>query len=521
MKRRLFLPWLQAEVSTEGAEARAALQRIYTDVEGLDPVTQVLYVDTRSNLPDDLLMVGDKTSMANSLEARVPYLDHRLVELVEQMPPGLKLRGLSGKYLHKKALARWVPREVVRRKKKGFANPVDEWLRGRLKGYVTECLLAERIRSQQLFRSRLHQAARCRARVQQTEPHAASLPAHLFRAVAPALHRGATAMTASVDLSIIIVNWNSLQFLRQCLCTVYARPHGFSLEVIVIDNASYDGSAELLAAEFPQVQFVQGMENIGFARANNAAFAVSTGRAILFLNPDTEVLGDALERMLALLETSADAGAVGCRLLNTDGSLQTSCVQPFPTILNQVFDSELLRRWFPRAEWWGMRALLDANGSPASVEVVSGACLMVSRIAFERVGRFSEDYFMYAEDLDLCFKLRSAGFQNYYRGDVSVIHHGGQSTSAKAENQFGNVLMRESVFRYLRRHRGRLYAGGYRLTVAGAAVVRLGILAAAWLLTAGRSSRLSLENGIRKWKALLRWSLGRERWAPNLGDGSA
>jgi asparagine synthase (glutamine-hydrolysing) len=88
-------------------------------------------------------MVGDKMSMANSLEARVPYLDHRLVELVEQMPPGLKLRGLSGKYLHKKALARWVPREVARRKQKGFVNPVDEWLRGRLKGYVTECLLAE------------------------------------------------------------------------------------------------------------------------------------------------------------------------------------------------------------------------------------------------------------------------------------------------------------------------------------------------------------------------------------------
>ena len=143
MKRRLFLPWLQAEVSTDGTEARAALQRIFSDVKGLDPVTQVLYVDTRSNLPDDLLMVGDKTSMANSLEARVPYLDHRLVELVEQMPPRLKLRGLSGKYLHKKALARWVPNEVVSRKKKGFANPIDNWLRGRLKGYVTECLLTE------------------------------------------------------------------------------------------------------------------------------------------------------------------------------------------------------------------------------------------------------------------------------------------------------------------------------------------------------------------------------------------
>ena len=328
-------------------------------------------------------------------------------------------------------------------------------------------------------------------------------------------------MMAPVDLSIIIVNWNSLQFLRQCLRTVFARPHGFRLEVIVIDNASYDGSAEMLAAEFPQVKFVQGTENIGFARANNAAFAGSTGRTILFLNPDTEVLDDALERMLALVETSADAGAVGCRLLNTDGSLQTSCVQPFPTILNQFFDSELLRGWFPRAGWWGMRALIDAHDSAASVEVISGACLMVSRIAFERVGRFSEDYFMYAEDLDLCFKLHNVGLRNYYLGDARVIHHGGQSTSAKSENQFGNVLMRESVFRYLRRHRGRFYAGAYRLMIAGAAVVRLGLLAAALLLTAGQWSRLSLENGLRKWRRVLRWSLGRERWAANLGTGSA
>ena len=339
--------------------------------------------------------------------------------------------------------------------------------------------------------------------------------------MAPTLHRDATAVTAPVDLSIIIVNWNSLQFLRQCLRTVVAQQHGLQLEVIVIDNASYDGSAEMLADEFPQVRFVQGAENIGFARANNAAFAVSTGRVILFLNPDTEVLGDAVARMLALLDTRADAGAVGCRLLNTDGSLQTSCVQPFPTILNQLFDSELLRRWFPRAEWWGMRALLDRHGGAVSVEVISGACLMVSRIAFERVGRFSENYFMYAEDLDLCFKLHKAGFHNYYLGDASVVHHGGQSTSAKSENQFGNVLMRESVFRYLRRHRGHTYAGAYRLAIAGAAVVRIGILAAVWLLTAGQWSRFSLENGLRKWRKVLRWSLGGERWAANLGTGSA
>jgi asparagine synthase (glutamine-hydrolysing) len=104
----------------------------------------MLYIDTRANLPDDLLMVGDKTSMANSIEARVPFLDYRLVEFVETLPPNLKLRGFEGKYLHKKAVEKWLPTEVVYRKKKGFANPVCEWLRGRLRQYVDECLLSDR-----------------------------------------------------------------------------------------------------------------------------------------------------------------------------------------------------------------------------------------------------------------------------------------------------------------------------------------------------------------------------------------
>jgi len=143
MKARLYQPWLQREISTNGQEAREALRRWQTDVVDLDPLTQMLYIDTRTNLPDDLLMVADKTSMANSLEVRVPFLDFRLVEFIETLPPTLKLRWLRGKYLHKKALRKWLPREVVYRKKKGFDNPIDEWLRGRMRHYIGECLLSD------------------------------------------------------------------------------------------------------------------------------------------------------------------------------------------------------------------------------------------------------------------------------------------------------------------------------------------------------------------------------------------
>ena len=151
MKERLFQPWVRQEISTNGHEARQALRRLQADVQGLDPLTQMLYIDTRANLPDDLLMVADKTSMANSLEARVPFLDHRLVEFIETLPPTLKLRHFQGKYLHKKAVRKWLPRQVVYRKKKGFANPVHEWLRGQMREYVQSRLLDDRSAVNQYF----------------------------------------------------------------------------------------------------------------------------------------------------------------------------------------------------------------------------------------------------------------------------------------------------------------------------------------------------------------------------------
>lgn len=144
MKAKLFQPWVLEQVSPDGHDAREALRRLHTDVEHFDPLTRMLYIDTRANLPDDLLMVGDKTSMANSLEARVPYLDYRLVEFIEKLPPNMKLRGFKAKYLHKKALEKWLPQRVIDQKKKGFANPVYKWLRDSMQQYVSDCLLSEK-----------------------------------------------------------------------------------------------------------------------------------------------------------------------------------------------------------------------------------------------------------------------------------------------------------------------------------------------------------------------------------------
>ena len=327
-------------------------------------------------------------------------------------------------------------------------------------------------------------------------------------------------MTQDLDLSIIIVNWNSVAFLKQCLQSVYAEQRAFTFEIVVIDNASFDGSASMLASEFPLVRFLQGRENVGFARANNAASEACSGRHYLFLNPDTEVIGNALERMLSFIDVTPGAGAVGCTLLNTDGSLQTSCIQAYPTILNQLFDAEVLRRMFPKAGWWGMRALFEKRAEPAEVEVISGACLLVSRVAFEAAGRFTPDYFMYCEDVDLCFKLNGAGLRNYYLGDARVTHHGGQSTSTKGESQFANVMMRESIALFLRRYRGAFHAGVYRTTVGCAAIARLLLIWTGVVLSGRAWRRDAPPSGLRKWSTLLRWALGKEEWATNLRLGS-
>jgi GT2 family glycosyltransferase len=314
------------------------------------------------------------------------------------------------------------------------------------------------------------------------------------------------------DVSIVIVNWNSCDYLAQCLRSLYAAPCELSVEVIVIDNASFDGSVEMVRRRFPGVVFIQGHENAGFARGNNVAANRATGRNLLFLNPDTEIVGDAIERMVRFLDASPGAGAVGCKLLNTDGTLQASCVQAFPTVLNQVLDAELLRSVFPKSRLWGTQALLEKDIGPAGVEAVSGACVLVSRSAFAEVGGFSQAYFMYAEDVDLCYKLQRTGRRNHYLSDACVIHHGGQSSGASSGSQFGNVLMRESIAIFLRLHRGRGYALTYRVALGVAALCRLCVLGLTRVLGFGRYKTSAIDSGLRKWGSVLRWTVGAESW---------
>lgn len=322
-----------------------------------------------------------------------------------------------------------------------------------------------------------------------------------------------------MDLSIIIVNWNSAAYIRKCLASIYANTKDLAFEVFIVDNASFDECGEIVKVEFPYVKFIQTKENLGFARANNLGFSQSTGRNLLFLNPDTEVLGRAIHDLLLSLDSIPDVGIVGPKLLNSDGSVQTSCIQPFPTILNQVADIERLRLLSPRLKLWGMRPLLESDrGTPVGVEAVSGACQMITREIFVTVGLFSTDYFMYMEDLDLCYKVQKVGKKVCYLGSATIVHHGGQSAKKRGGMDFSGPMMKESMLRFLRKTRGPFYAGLYRLSVLLVSVLRVAVLAVVLPIPSTRLDRASLEHSLNKWYKVLRWSVGLEAWTRYRGD---
>lgn len=325
----------------------------------------------------------------------------------------------------------------------------------------------------------------------------------------------------SVEISVIIVNWRTAQCLPACLRTLREHSAGLAYEVIVLDGGSFDGCGEMLKRDFPEVKFIQWPENVGFARGNNIAARQARGRLLLFLNPDTEWPGPGLRRMYEAAQSLPQVGALAPRLLNADGTLQDSCIQAFPSLLNQLADAGLLRNLWPRARLWGTRALYDQQTEPAAVEGLSGACLMTPRAVFEDLGGFCEAYFMYFEDMDYCLRVQRRGLRNYYVPRAVVIHHGGQS-SGQAPSAFAGVMMAESGWRYFRLRRGVTRAVLYRLGCAVKAATRLGLLGLLGLCVRAEARRSTVRAALRKWAAVFRWSLGGERWAVRYaGTGAA
>lgn len=309
-----------------------------------------------------------------------------------------------------------------------------------------------------------------------------------------------------MDLSIIIVNWRSAKLVLECIESIRKETRHIDYEFIVIDNASFDGCEQLLRESGMDVVYIQSSENLGFAKANNLAHASSRGESLLFLNPDTVILGSSIELLYRSLRELPSAGIVGPKLLNADGSVQTSCIQSFPTVMNQVLDFEALRMRTPRSALWGMAPLFTQPDRPAEVEVVCGASLMIKREVFERVNRFSEDYFMYAEDADLCLKVMRAGWKNYFIPDATVVHFGG-SSSGQAASGFAAVVMRDSIWRFLTKWHGEQRGRVYRFAMLVVALFRIAMLGLLFPVQVIRARWRNWLGAFRKWWAILGWSM--------------
>lgn len=313
-----------------------------------------------------------------------------------------------------------------------------------------------------------------------------------------------------MELSIIIVNWNSLEYLRKCIRSIYQHVSNVGFEIVVVDNASPEGGIESVNDEFPEVVVIKSAHNLGFAGANNLGFRKSRGEFVLFLNPDTEILDDPFTTMLLNARSLGDVGIVGCKLFNSDLTVQTSCIQTFPTIPNQLLDYEYLRLRWPQCSFWNIAPLFADDKQATSVEVISGACMLMKREVFERAGMFTEDYFMYAEDLDLCYKVKELGLRNYYVGRAKVIHYGGQSSNRTNISNWATVMKFKAVHKFCVKWHGSAYGWLFRAAMGSSAIFRLLLLQMMRPWAADTSRKTTLERATSKWLAVLRWSYAAE-----------
>jgi GT2 family glycosyltransferase len=301
------------------------------------------------------------------------------------------------------------------------------------------------------------------------------------------------------DLSICIATWNAAPVLRDCLRSILNSPSRCSFEVIVVDDASSDGTAAMVQEEFPAVRLIVNSQAVGYARSNNQALAVTSGRALLLLNSDTVVLPGALDALFAFLEGEPTVGMVGARLLNADGSLQRSAWRGFPSLRTAAIDALYLWRLAPRLRWVRASEVLERNDGPIEVDHLLGACMMVRREVLEALGGMDESLFVFFADTEWCYRIRQAGWRVFLFPSAQIVHLGQHSIKQNPERRLPEQY--QTWVWFYRKHHGS-FAG----TLCLKALIGLGALIriALWSWRARSPSRGTQARGMRAgyWKAL-------------------
>jgi N-acetylglucosaminyl-diphospho-decaprenol L-rhamnosyltransferase len=263
-----------------------------------------------------------------------------------------------------------------------------------------------------------------------------------------------------IDLSIIIVSWNVADLLAACLDSIRQTPLNIAYEIIVVDSASSDHTVSMLRERFPQVKLLPQGENVGFTRGNNIGLQAASGRYVMLLNPDTEVVGDALGKMVAYMDENPEAGILGPHTLNSDGTTQ-STRRRFPTVATGFFESTWLQPYAPK----GMMDRYYVADAPDDgiydVDWAQGSALLARRALYEQIGGLDEGYVMFSEELDWCRRAKDAGRRVVYFGGAQIVHHGGKSTEQATANK--HIYFQESKLRYFRKYHGAMAAQALRI----------------------------------------------------------
>jgi len=273
------------------------------------------------------------------------------------------------------------------------------------------------------------------------------------------------------DVSVIIVNWNTKDHLIKCLGSLVEEQGRYSQEVIVVDNASSDGSSDAVANQFPQVKLIRNNENLGFARANNIGIRVSTGQYVCLINSDVIVQNGCIEKLVEFMDKNSSAGLAGPRILNPDGSLQISC-RHFPSLWNNLCQVLGFNKLFPKSVFFSEPFMKYwAHDQIRKVDALSGCFWMVRRKALDEVGLLDEDFFFYGEDIDWCRRFHNAGWDVKFYPGAEAIHFGGASSS-NAPIRF-YLEMQRADLQYWEKHHGRLGQSAYWMIILLRQLVRL------------------------------------------------
>jgi len=311
-----------------------------------------------------------------------------------------------------------------------------------------------------------------------------------------------------MDLSIIIVNWNTKDYLEQCLASIYENIKEITFEIIVVDNASSDSSVQMVREKFTAVILIENKENLGYGAANNQGIKKSRGKYILILNPDTIIVPNSLQKLATFLERNPKVGVVGPKILNPDSSIQFECARDFPTPLTEFFVLSTLYKRFPKSKIFGKYLISYWNhNDEREVNLLSGSCALFRKEVFEEVGLFDEGFFMYTEETDLFYRIKRHGWKVYFLPSSQIIHLWGKSTEQLPYKMA--VEARKSMELFFKKHYGLRAVFVHRVAVICASFFMQVFSLFMYLLAKGEK-RLKAKNIFLKNNFMLRWALGFE-----------